>query len=118
MSNMFIDNEEITKDLSKSLEHDAYFAYEVSGINVFFQNGVTMGEETLHIFDETMVDWETITVPIDDERLHVGENTITVRAGNKASPFQLDESEENRDDFNLRNVRLVLPDGTILRDSG
>ena len=55
-------------------------------------------------------------VPIDANRLKLGENVITIRSGNKASPFQLEETEENRDDFDIRNVRLVLADGTILRD--
>lgn len=113
---LFIDSQEMMEDTYHSLEHTAYFAFEVSGINTFFQNGVTMGDEILHIFDDWIAEWDTITVPIDADRLILGENTITIRAGNKASPFQLDESEENRDDYNLRNVRLVLPNGTILRD--
>ncbi|MGN8645551.1 lamin tail domain-containing protein [Gracilibacillus sp. HCP3S3_G5_1] len=99
----------------QALEHEAYFAFEVSGINTYFQNGVTIGDEVIHIFDDWMAQWETITVPIDPDYLEVGENTITIRAGNKASPWEGDPGE-NRDDFNLRNVRLVLADGTILTD--
>ncbi|WP_183040979.1 lamin tail domain-containing protein [Salipaludibacillus neizhouensis] len=114
--NLFIDQTEVTEDLYQSLEYDAYFAYEVSGINALFQNGVTMDEDILHVFDKTMSDWTLITIPIEAGRLQLGENTITVRAGNKSSPFELDIVEENRDDFNLRNVRLVLSDGTILTD--
>ncbi|AST93764.1 hypothetical protein BC6307_22065 [Sutcliffiella cohnii] len=113
---LYIDEEEWTEGLYSSLEQDAYFAYEVSGINALFQNAVTMGDDILHIFDRTMADWTLITIPIEADRLTVGENTITVRSGNKSSPFELDQLEENRDDFNLRDVRLVLPDGTILRD--
>ncbi|WP_227521946.1 lamin tail domain-containing protein [Bacillus solitudinis] len=113
---LFIGESEVTENTYNSVEHTAYFAYEVSGINTFFQNGITMGDEILHIFDKGMSEWETITIPIEADRLELGDNVITVRAGNKASPFQLEESEENRDDYNLRNVRLVLSDGTILRD--
>ncbi|WP_066304384.1 lamin tail domain-containing protein [Bacillus sp. FJAT-29814] len=113
---LLIDGKEVTEITYKSLEHRAYFAFEVSGVNTFFQNGVTMGDEVLKIFDDFINDWDTITVPIPADKLQVGENTITVRAGNKASPFQLEESEENRDDFNIRNARLVLIDGTILMD--
>ncbi|WP_413303471.1 lamin tail domain-containing protein [Bacillus sp. 1P10SD] len=113
---LFIDGSEQKENTYQSAEHEAYFAFEVSGVNTFFQNGVTMGDDILRIFDDTINNWDTITVPIDADRLNLGENVITVRAGNKASPFQLEESEENRDDFNIRNARLVLSDGTILRD--
>ncbi|MFD2043769.1 lamin tail domain-containing protein [Ornithinibacillus salinisoli] len=103
------------EDNYRTLEHTAYFAFEVSGINTYFQNGVTIGDEIVHIFDDWMAQWETITVPIDPNYLTMGENTITIRAGNKATPWEGDPGE-NRDDYNLRNVRLVLADGTILTD--
>ncbi|SFL80605.1 Calcineurin-like phosphoesterase [Gracilibacillus orientalis] len=99
----------------QALEHEAYFAFEVSGINTYFQNGVTIGDDVVHIFDDWMAQWETITVPVDPDNLAIGENTITIRAGNKATPWEGDPGE-NRDDYNLRNVRLVLADGTILTD--
>ncbi|WP_042375356.1 lamin tail domain-containing protein [Neobacillus jeddahensis] len=113
---LFIDGAEQKESIYQSAEHEAYFAFEVSGVNTFFQNGVTMGDDILRIFDDGINNWDTITVPLDADRLNLGENVITVRAGNKASPFQLEESEENRDDFNIRNARLVLSDGTVLRD--
>jgi Calcineurin-like phosphoesterase/Lamin Tail Domain/LPXTG cell wall anchor motif len=113
---LFIDGLEMKENTYKSVEHTAYFAFEANGVNTFFQNGVTMGDEILEIFDDGINDWDTLTVPIDADRLQLGENIITVRAGNKASPFQLEESEENRDDYNIRNARLVLPDGTVLVD--
>ncbi|WP_078381799.1 lamin tail domain-containing protein [Sutcliffiella halmapala] len=112
---LFIDNQEVLGEVFSSVEHTAYFAFEVSGINTFFQNGVTMGDNILHIFDDWIAEWQTITVPIDPDRLELGDNIITIRSGNKASPFDLD-SPDNRDDYNLRNVRLVLADGTVLRD--
>ncbi|WP_141433214.1 lamin tail domain-containing protein [Bacillus sp. 03113] len=111
-----IDGSDIAENTYMSVENPAYFAFEVSGVNTFFQNGVTMGEDIIRIFDDGINNWDTITVPIDADRLQLGDNIITVRAGNKASPFQLDESEENRDDFNIRNARLVLPDGTVIMD--
>ncbi|MGG0855789.1 metallophosphoesterase [Metabacillus fastidiosus] len=112
---LFIDDKEVAEETTRVLEHSAYLAFEVSGINTYFQNGVTMGDDILYIFDDWIPQWETITVPVEADRLAVGENVITIRAGNKASPFDM-ESKENRDDYNLRNVRLVLSDGTILTD--
>ncbi|QFT88014.1 Calcineurin-like phosphoesterase [Bacillus sp. THAF10] len=111
---LFINQNEVGQTFS-SVEHTAYFAFEVSGINTYFQNGVTIGDEVLQIFDDWINEWQTVTVPINPDRLPLGENTFTIRAGTKASPFDL-ESTDNRDDFNLRNVRLVLADGTIVRD--
>ncbi|MFD3447609.1 lamin tail domain-containing protein [Microbacteriaceae bacterium 4G12] len=112
--NLLIDNKEV-KDTYHSLESTSYLAFEVSDVDTFFQNGVTMGDEVLHIFDDGILEWQTITVPIDPKRLKLGENVLTIRSGNKASPFDL-ESTENRDDYGLRNVRLVLNDGTIITD--
>ncbi|WP_208590135.1 lamin tail domain-containing protein [Gracilibacillus suaedae] len=112
--NMLIDGNQVPTKY-QAIEHEAYFAFEVSGIHTYFQNGVTIGDEIIHIFDDWMAQWETITVPIDPHYLEIGENTITIRAGNKATPWEGDPGE-NRDDYNLRNVRLVLADGTILTD--
>ncbi len=49
------------------------------------------------------------------EKLKEGDNVITIRAGDKATPF-LTNNGENRDDYSVRNVRLVLADGTVIRD--
>ncbi|WP_010676851.1 lamin tail domain-containing protein [Bacillus timonensis] len=113
---LLIDGNEITEGIYRSLEHTAYFVFEVNGLNTYFQNAVTMGKEVLTIMDQDwLTEWKTFTIPIEPERLPVGNTTITVRSGNKASPFEL-WSKENRDDFHLRNVRLILGDGTVIRD--
>lgn len=113
---LFIDNELVEEATYQAIEHTAYLAFEVSGVNTYFQNGVTIGDEVIHIFDDWIAQWETITVPVSPNQLMIGDNIMTIRAGNKASPWEGDEGE-NRDDYNLRNVRLVLSDGTIIRDS-
>ncbi|KZZ85071.1 lamin tail domain-containing protein [Bacillus sp. SJS] len=100
---------------SSSLEHEAYFAIDVNNVNTFFQNGMTMGDDVLRIFDDFIIKWQTIYVPIEPNRLKAGDNVLTVRSGTKASPFDL-ESAENRDDFDMKNPRLVLRDGTIIKD--
>jgi hypothetical protein len=111
-----IDETEVTTDIYSSLEHTAYLAFEANGLNTYFQNAVTMGEEILYLMDKDWLSaWKTFSVPITADRLQVGDNIITIRSGNKASPFDL-ESAENRDDYDLRNVRLVLADGTVIKD--
>lgn len=61
---LFIDEKEMTEDTFRSLESESYLAFEVSGVNTFFQNGVTMGDEVLRIFDDWIPQWKTIMVPI------------------------------------------------------
>lgn len=113
---LLIDQTELTGDIYDSVEREAYFAFEVNGLNTYFQNAVTIGDEILYLMDQDwLTSWKTFSIPIDADRLKLGENTITIRSGNKASPFELD-SPENRDDYDLRNVRLVLGDGTVLHD--
>jgi hypothetical protein len=111
-----IDETQVTTDLYSSMEHTAYLAFEANGLNTYFQNAVTMGEEILYLMDKDWLSaWKTFSVPITADRLQLGDNIITIRSGNKASPFDL-ESAENRDDYDLRNVRLVLADGTVIKD--
>ena len=115
---LFVDGSEVNGDTYHSLEGQSYLALEVNGLNMYFQNAITMGEDILYLMDkDTLSYWKTFTIPVDADRLQLGENTLTVRAGNKASPFQLEENEENRDDYTIRNVRLILADGTVIRDS-
>lgn len=111
---LFIDDKEIT-DTFTALETEAYFAFDVRKTNLYFKNGVTMGDEILHIFDDTINNYTTLTVPVPAEKLQAGDNTISIRAGTKVSPFD-EDSPENRDDFNAKNVRLVLADGTTIYD--
>ncbi|PAE15913.1 hypothetical protein CHH91_12005 [Virgibacillus sp. 7505] len=111
---LLIDGKEV-EQTDKALETEAYFAFDVNGINTYFQNAVVQDGEVLRIFDDWIDTYTTITVPVDPDTLKEGKNTISIHAGNKASPFQL-ESPENRDDFDAKNVRLVLGDGTVLYD--
>ena len=111
---LFIDENKVT-DTFMAMENEAHFAFDVSETNIYFQNGVTMGDEILEIFDDTHNNFVTITVPIPADKLAPGGNTITIRSGNKVSPFD-ETSTENRDDFTIKNVRLVLSDGTIIYD--
>ena len=82
-----IDEKEIKENTFRSLESESYFAFEVSGVNTFFQNGVTMGDKMLHIVDDGIPQWKTITVPIEPDRLKEGANVFTIRSGDKATPF-------------------------------
>ncbi|WP_406945886.1 lamin tail domain-containing protein [Halobacillus sp. SY10] len=111
-----IDGRSVTSETYRSLEQPAYFAFDVKKTNLYFKNGVTMNDETLLIFDDTVNTYQTMTVSIEPENIPYGESTtIAIRSGTKVSPFD-QESEENRDDFYVKNVRMVLSDGTVIYD--
>jgi hypothetical protein len=116
-SRLLVDQKDVTGETKPSLPTQAYFAFDAKNVNLYFKNGVTIGDETLHIFDDTINTYTTMTIPVDPDKFTQGLATkISIRAGTKVSPFDTD-SEENRDDFYVKNVRLVLADGTTLYDS-
>lgn len=101
-----------------ALEDAPVFAFEATGTDAFFRNGVLMGDDVLHVFDEGFYERE-VTVPVDVplDRITAGEPlTLSVYAGTKAWP-KIDP-DENNDDFQIRNLRLILPDGRTLRPAG
>ncbi|MFC3802353.1 S-layer homology domain-containing protein [Cohnella sp. GCM10012308] len=98
-----------------ALEDDAVFAFDVKNVNYYFKNAVTMGQEILYTFLDPITAYTTLSYPIEATRLKEDSNLIAIRAGTKSGPFD-DRPEENKDDFEIRNVRLVMPDGTVLYD--
>ncbi len=111
-----VDGQDVSSSTYHALERDATFAFEANSVNYYFKNGVTIGQEILYTFQDPINSYTTLSVPIAAERLQSGDNVISIRAGTKASPFD-DRKEENKDDFTVRNVRLVLSDGTQVYDS-
>ncbi len=84
---LLIDGKEV-EQTDRALETEAYFAFDVNGINTYFQNAVVQDGEVLRIFDDWIDTYTTITVPVDPNTLKEGQNTISIHSGNKASPFQ------------------------------
>ncbi|KAF9117314.1 hypothetical protein BGX30_005602, partial [Mortierella sp. GBA39] len=104
------------------LEHDAYFVFDAVNVDYYFKNAVTMGpaelgdKSILYTFLDPITTYTTLSFPISADRLQAGnDNVIYVRAGSKTGPFD-DRPEENKDDFEIKNVRLVLADGTEIWD--
>jgi hypothetical protein len=102
--------------LEKAIEKTAYFVFEADDIDKG-QNVITMGSETLHLIPFATSDYKTIVVPVRPELFRYGQsNAIAIRAGSVTRPYYEDQPEPGLDDFNIRNVRLVLADGTVIRD--
>ncbi|WP_159067846.1 lamin tail domain-containing protein [Paenibacillus ihuae] len=105
-----------------TLENDAYFVFEAKNVDYYFKNAVTMGPEELgdqsilYTFLDPITSYTTLSFPISADRLQAGaDNVIYIRAGSKSSPFD-PRPEENKDDFEVKNVRLLLADGTEIWD--
>ncbi|MFC5402849.1 S-layer homology domain-containing protein [Cohnella soli] len=102
-------------DVYYALEKDAFFAFDAKEVDYYFKNAITIGQEILYTFMDPIPTYATLSYPIASARLKAGENAITIRAGTKTGPFD-ERPEENKDDFVVRNVRLVLSDGTVIMD--
>ncbi len=110
-------------NLFSELENDAYFVFDATNVDYYFKNAVTMGpsdqedKTILYTFMDPITSYTTLSFPISADRLKVGnDNVIYVRAGSKSSPFDK-RPEENKDDFEIKNVRLLLADGTEIWDA-
>ena len=113
---LLVDGKKVETNSYRALEKPAYFAFDVKQTDLYFKNAVTIGNEVLRVFDDTYSDYVTLTVKIDQSKIKYNELfKIDIRSGTKTSPFD-DRVEENKDDFYLKNVRLVLADGTTLYD--
>lgn len=113
-----VDGEDVTAHTRPSIENNAKIVFEVSQTDTFFKNAVAIGNDVLGIFNEgTYENWDTIIYDVDPKYFTKGETIqIDIHAGNKANA--LEHNEENNDDFVVKNIRLILPDGKTLRASG
>ncbi|WP_245640046.1 FIMAH domain-containing protein [Paenibacillus dakarensis] len=110
-----IDGQQVSPT-EQALEKTAYFVFEADGINKG-QNVTTMGNETLYLIPFDTQGYQTIVVPVRPDLFKYGQaNPIALRAGSVNRPYYENEPEPDLDDFNIRNVRLVLADGTVVRD--
>jgi hypothetical protein len=97
----------------RGLEHKAYFAFDANGADKNYKNVVKHNDTVVHQFDYGVSGYKTVMVPVDG--IIEGANRISLVAGSFTAPYD-GTSKENLDDFDVRNVRLLLADGTMLRD--
>lgn len=96
------------------LEGEPQFVFEATAVDTYFKNGVLVGDDILRIFDDGIYEgWDTIATPVSLGYVRDGQDlVVSIYAGTKVAPeINLDE---NNDDFQVRNLRLVLPDGRTL----
>jgi hypothetical protein len=95
------------------LEHSAYFAFDANGADRNYKNVVKQDGAVIHQFDYGVSGFKTVMVPVDG--ITEGPNKISIVSGSFSAPYD-GISKENLDDYDVRNVRLLLPDGTVLKD--
>jgi LPXTG-motif cell wall-anchored protein len=104
-------------ETAPSLERAPVFAFDVTGVNYYFKNGVRVGDDVLRIFDDTINDWTSLATPVPLSHVVQGDElVVSVWAGTKKAP-EIDLGENN-DDFDIRNLRMILPDGRTLTPIG
>ena len=111
-----IDGEDVSAQTVSSINGDAKITFDTSQTDVFFKNSVAIGDSLLGVFREGTYDtWATYSYDVDESYFdsETKEITIAFHAGNKANALEHDV--ENNDDFVLKNIRLILPDGVSLR---
>ncbi|WP_216554826.1 immunoglobulin-like domain-containing protein [Roseburia sp. MSJ-14] len=113
-----LDEKDITAETVSSIAGNAKILIDVSQTDTFFKNAIAIGDNVIGIFNEgTYENWATVGYDVDASYFVKGDSlTIDIHAGNKANP--LEHNEENNDDFVVKNIRLVLPDGRTLRAKG
>lgn len=112
---IIIDGEDVSVKASKSINGVGKIAFDASQTDVFFKNAVAIGDKVIGILNEGTYDqWRTYVYDIDSSFYDSDSKTITVafHAGNKANVLEHDI--ENNDDFILKNIRMVMPDGETL----
>lgn len=115
---LYLGDKDITDKTHKSLNSEAKFVFETSQTDAFFKNAVAIGNDVIGVFDEgTYANWRTYTFDVPLAAIKPGETLqVDMHAGNKANV--LEHNEENNDDFTVRNIRLILPNGYTLRAEG
>lgn len=112
---LLIDGTDITEQTVRSINGCGKIAFEATDTDVFFKNAVAVDGDVVGVFNEGTYDSvATYVYDINAEKFDVDTKTITVEfhAGNKANV--LEHNIENNDDFTIRNIRMVLPNGRTL----
>jgi hypothetical protein len=114
-----VSGQDVTSLSKPGLEKEPVFVFDVTQTDTWFKNGVTIGNDILSVFDDgTYSNWKTMSIPVSNSYFQQGKPfKININAGTKSSPLEHYDGENN-DDFQVKNIRLILPDGRELRCTG
>lgn len=115
---MYIDDEELQSN--NTLEKEALFTFSYAGVDSYFRDGITIGNDVITTFSKcnTVLGTSSMTVPIHRKYLSYNEDgtatlKLTLRAGTWGSIWESD-TDANNDDFTATKPYLKLTDGTTI----
>ncbi|WP_230200192.1 FIMAH domain-containing protein [Bacillus niameyensis] len=110
-------DDKVIENTERAFAYPAYFIFEGHGMNKGALDAVTYNNEILQVIDYGVNNFETITVSVSPELIRPGENKFGIHAGSDEETYFEDKpTKKGTDDFDVRNVRLVLSDGTVIMD--
>ena len=109
---------------SSSLERYAYFTFDYSGVDSYFKNGLTVGDETngevISVFAKCseIPTTDSLAIPVSQSLFTYNSDgsasiELALRAGTYGSTWEA-FTTENNDDFTAGNFAIHLTDGTSL----
>jgi DNA repair exonuclease SbcCD nuclease subunit len=100
----------------RCLDNQAYFAFEAIGVDKTCKNSVMLGDDLFEINDYWRDGFapNTVIVPVDPDQLLRNEYTLTIHSGSRVRALETRPHAEG-DEFAVRNVRLYLATGSIVR---
>lgn len=107
-------------DLNASLGAGAFYTLSYSGIDVYFKNALTCGDKVIKLMAKSseLPGTSSMAIPVNGSYfIYNSDGSATVelaiRTGTYGSTWESD-TDANNDDFNISNIALSLPDGTVL----
>jgi len=108
----------------RSLERQATFTFNYSGVDSYFKNALTTGDEAngkvISVFAKCseIPTTDSLAIPVAQSLFTYNEDgtasiELALRAGTYGSPWEANTAANN-DDFTAGNFKLHLTDGTIL----
>lgn len=112
---LWFDGVDVTEETYVTVAGDPVIIFDTAYTDSFFKNVVAIDDDIVGIFNEGTYDsWQTYIYEIETTHFNQSDSELTIafHSGNKANLLQHDV--ENNDDFLLKNIHMVLPDGEIL----
>ncbi|WP_409291243.1 lamin tail domain-containing protein [Peribacillus sp. SCS-37] len=99
----------------QSLSRQPIFVYEANGIKEGYKGGLFQGSHLVKILEQTHGKFGSFEAAIPQEKIRPGDNRLTIKTGSRQWSFGRGKRAENLNGFEMKNVRLLLGDGTILK---
>lgn len=108
-------------DLSDALSPGAFLTFSHTGIDSYFKNALTIGDQVIRQFPKSLYvpSNSSMTILVDQSYFTYNEDgtanvKMTIRTGTYGSPWE-SHTDANNDDFVVTDLALQLPSGRVIR---